>query len=98
MHGCHTVSYQGALGFRSAQSFRKPHLVREEGPLGEVVAVPGPSMYCSAVLCSEGLSWPLGSPRAEHGGGDGEGDLHNNFTHEALAHDIVIPTSDSSST
>jgi len=42
------------------------------------VAVPGPSRYsCSAVLCSEGLSWPLASQRADLGGGDGEGDLRD---------------------
>lgn len=52
------------------------HLARDEAPFGEVVAVLGPSRYsCSAVLCSEGLSWPAASQRADLGGGDGDRDL-----------------------
>lgn len=52
------------------------YLAREEGPLGDVVAVPGPSIYsCSAVLCSEGLSCAAASQRADLGGGEGEGEL-----------------------
>ena len=52
------------------------YLAREEGFLGEVVAVLGPSTYsCSAVLCSDGLSCAAASRRSARGGGEGDGDL-----------------------
>ena len=52
------------------------YLAREDGFLGEVVAVLGPSTYsCSAVLCSDGLSCAAASRRSARGGGEGDGDL-----------------------
>ena len=61
---------------RRASIITSAYLAREEGFLGEVVAVPGPSTYsCSAVLCSDGLSCAAASRRSARGGGEGDGDL-----------------------